>query len=174
MKIKRIESTIKPNHFEIGDRKNNLVTVVFFDDIKTEKRTSEDNKEQIIYTYYKYELDVVYRDNLESYIEDNITTWVELAKNEFITKAAADVRAIRDKLLADSDRYVLIDRLGIKIPDTISATTMLSIIKELFSSLGNVLNGEWSTYRQALRDITKQPNFPFDVEFPTKPGEGVK
>lgn len=27
---------------------------------------------------------------------------------------------------------------------------------------------EWATYRQALRDITDQPNFP-DVSFPTKP-----
>lgn len=48
---------------------------------------------------------------------------------------------------------------------------MLTVIKDLFSSLGNILNGDWSTYRQALRDITKQPNFPFDVEFPTIPGE---
>ena len=28
---------------------------------------------------------------------------------------------------------------------------------------------EWLVYRQALRDITNQPGFPFDVVFPTKP-----
>ena len=28
---------------------------------------------------------------------------------------------------------------------------------------------EWATYRQALRDITKQPGFPFTVVYPTEP-----
>lgn len=28
---------------------------------------------------------------------------------------------------------------------------------------------EWSVYRQALRDITDQPNFPEEVSWPTKP-----
>jgi hypothetical protein len=27
----------------------------------------------------------------------------------------------------------------------------------------------WATYRQALRDITKQDGFPEDVEWPTRP-----
>lgn len=28
----------------------------------------------------------------------------------------------------------------------------------------------WATYRQALRDITDQPGFPTDIEWPTPPG----
>ncbi len=28
---------------------------------------------------------------------------------------------------------------------------------------------EWATYRQALRDITKQPGFPLAVDWPTQP-----
>ena len=94
-----------------------------------------------------------------------------MAKDNFIASKSAEIRAIRDKLLADSDKHVLIDRLGIEIPETINAATMLSVIKDLFSSLGNILNGDWSKYRQELRDITKQPNFPYDVEFPKLPGE---
>ena len=74
-------------------------------------------------------------------------------------------------MLSESDKHVLIDRLGITIPDNITATTLLSVIKELFSSLGDVLNGQWAAYRQELRDITKQKNFPFEVEFPTIPVE---
>lgn len=27
----------------------------------------------------------------------------------------------------------------------------------------------WATYRQALRDITKQPGFPLDIQWPTQP-----
>lgn len=33
----------------------------------------------------------------------------------------------------------------------------------------NTLSPEWAEYRQALRDITDQPGFPDDVEWPTPP-----
>ena len=33
----------------------------------------------------------------------------------------------------------------------------------------NIILTEMATYRQALRDITNQSGFPFDVTFPTKP-----
>lgn len=171
MKVKKTESTIRPLNFRIGDHKGNLIEVVFFDDIEEDKRTSEDGTEQTVYLYYEYTINIVNRDDIESYINDNYETWLQMAKDNFIASKSAEIRAIRDKLLADSDKHVLIDRLGIEIPETINAATMLSVIKDLFSSLGNILNGDWSKYRQELRDITKQPNFPYDVEFPKLPGE---
>ena len=171
MKVKKTESTIQPLNFRICNHKGNLIEVVFFDDIEEVKRTSEDGSEQTVYLYYEYKINIVNRNDLESYISDNYETWLQMAKDSFIASKSAEIRAIRDKLLADSDKHVLIDRLGIEIPETINAATMLTVIKDLFSSLGNILNGDWSTYRQALRDITKQPNFPFDVDFPTIPGE---
>lgn len=174
MKVKKIESTIRPNSFRIGDQKDNLIEVVFFDDIEETTRTSEDGTEQTVYLYYEYPLLVVNRDNLEAYIKEGIDTWLQLAKDNFVSSKAAEIRAIRDKLLQDSDKHVLIDRLGIEIPETINAATMLQVIKDLFTSLGSVLNGSWSKYRQELRDLTKQPGFPFDVEFPTEPTEDEK
>lgn len=30
----------------------------------------------------------------------------------------------------------------------------------------------WTAYRQALRDVTKQTGFPFNVEWPKSPAEG--
>ena len=66
---------------------------------------------------------------------------------------------------------MIFDRAGLKLPDTISATTMLTAFKDLISSLKNLTSGEMAKYRQALRDITKQKGFPYDVEFPTKPTE---
>ena len=164
MKVKKVESTIRPSNFRIGDIKDNLTEVVFFDDIEEVKRTTTDGTEETIYTYYEYAIKIISRDDLEDYIN-------ELAKQSFIASKAAEIRAIRDKLLSESDKHVLIDRLGITIPDNITATSLLSVIKELFSSLGDVLNGQWATYRQELRDITKQKNFPFEVEFPTIPEE---
>lgn len=174
MKVKKVESTIRPGNFRIGEQKGNLIEVVFFDDIDEVTRTEEDGTEYTIYSYYVYKMQIVNRDDLEAYINDNIDTWLQLAKNNFIAEKAAEIRAIRDKLLADSDKHVLIDRLGIVVPEEITAATMLTVLKDLFSSLGNVLNGNWSKYRQELRDITKQENFPFDVEFPTNPEESTE
>ena len=172
MKVKRTESTIKPNSVRIGDRKDNLIEVVFFDDIKEETRTPEEGPEQTIYSYYEYPMLVSFREDLESSIKEDPDTWFKAAKEQFISEKAAEIRAIRDKLLQESDKQVLLDRLGIEIPETINATTMLQVIKDLFTSLGNTLNGSWAKYRQELRDITKQPGFPLDVEFPTTPEEG--
>lgn len=63
------------------------------------------------------------------------------------TKAAAAVRAIRNKLLADSDKEILPDRLN-KSSSAFKA---------------------WSDYREQLRDIPEQEGFPFNVIFPDKP-----
>ena len=35
----------------------------------------------------------------------------------------------------------------------------------------STLTEDWALYRQALRDITSQAGFPYDVEWPAKPGE---
>lgn len=56
---------------------------------------------------------------------------------------AEEVRAERDELLKKSD--------WTQIPDC-------TVDKEV-----------WATYRQALRDITTQEGFPFNITFPTKP-----
>lgn len=174
MKVKKVESTIRPGNFRIGELKGNLIEVAFFDDIEEVTRTEEDGTEYTLYSYYVYKMQIINRDDLEAYLNDNIDTWLQLAKNNFIAEKAAEIRAIRDKLLAESDKHVLIDRLGIAVPEEINTVTMLSVIKDLFSSLGNVLNGNWSKYRQELRDITKQKNFPFEVEFPTNPEESTE
>ena len=60
------------------------------------------------------------------------------------TTAARRARTDRDKLLAETDWLALSD------------TTMSS---------------EWTTYRQALRDVTGQAGFPNTITWPTKPGE---
>jgi hypothetical protein len=51
------------------------------------------------------------------------------------------VRSERDYLLTSSDVYALADRI----------------------------TPEWTSYRQALRDVTGQDGFPFSVVWPTKP-----
>jgi len=79
--------------------------------------------------------------------------------------AAEFCRKIRNKLLEQSDAEMSLDRLGLTVPSGATFTAWLSFLK----GLGGALTGAWSTYRQALRDLTAQPGFPFDVTFPEKP-----
>ena len=79
-------------------------------------------------------------------------------------EAAELARRIRNRLLDNSDKEMTLDRLGL---DTSSATKFIASITKIFS-------GQWAEYRQALRDIPEQPGFPFDVVFPTPPGEEAK
>jgi hypothetical protein len=57
-----------------------------------------------------------------------------------------EVRAERNRLLAECDWTQLAD---VVLTDEAKAA--------------------WATYRQALRDLTLQAGFPFDVTYPTKP-----
>lgn len=69
-----------------------------------------------------------------------------------VARLTLEVRAQRDRLLADTDWVVTKeveknsrDGLGIQIPQV------------------------WLDYRQALRDIPQQPGFPDNVTWPTAP-----
>ena len=73
--------------------------------------------------------------------------------------AAFYARKIRNKLLDNTDKEMSLDRLGL---DTSSALKFIV-------SLTSVLNGAWATYRQELRDISKQDGFPFNITFPAPP-----
>lgn len=41
------------------------------------------------------------------------------------------------------------------------------VVKHL--ELNENIPGSWEVYRQALRNVPQQPNFPFDVTWPEKP-----
>ena len=51
--------------------------------------------------------------------------------------------------------------------DALLANTDWVVIKSL--ETGQPVPPEWATYRQALRDITKQPGFPLEVVWPEAP-----
>lgn len=65
-------------------------------------------------------------------------------------RAAADVRAARDRLLDATDNEMLMDRAE---PDT-----------DYYDAI--------SDYRAALRAMPDQPGFPFDVTWPARPTRG--
>jgi hypothetical protein len=89
--------------------------------------------------------DGIYRPtfNVRSATADEIT--------ERALQASAEVRSMRNRRLTNSD-----------ITQLPQATEQMK---------AKVV--EWEEYRQALRDITAQEGFPFDVQWPTKPEEDV-
>ena len=101
---------------------------------------------------------------LEERIANNIEAWRERAMREDYDRVAAEVRAIRDKLLAESDKEMMIDRMGLEVPTGVSFSSWLEFLKKLASAV----SGNLAKYRQELRDIPQQEGFPYCVVFPTK------
>lgn len=74
-------------------------------------------------------------------------------------------RAIRDKLLEETDKELLIDRIGLQVPSTDEFNDWLVFLKQLSEFVSN----DVTEYRQELRDIPEKEGFPFNIEFPEKP-----
>tara|TARA_R110001592_G_scaffold84247_2_gene249269 strand:- start:155 stop:433 length:279 start_codon:yes stop_codon:yes gene_type:complete len=70
----------------------------------------------------------------------NISDWPDFQADP-VAASATQVRAQRDTLLAVSDSMALADRI----------------------------TADWTTYRQALRDVPAQAGFPTNVTWPTAP-----
>ena len=119
------------------------------------------------YTADEYTLIVPASQALNKRIEANFEMWLNKAISEDYDRAAAEVRAARDKLLAESDKEMVLDRMELEVPTGVSFSAWLDFLKGLASAIG----GAWAQYRQALRDIPTQPGFPYSVDFPEPPSE---
>lgn len=107
-------------------------------------------------------------DQLRSEMDDILQKAYETAVEEQDEDRAAELaRKIRNKLLDASDKHCTFDKVLPVAPEGTNFTDWLDWLK----SLAQVANGTWGKYRQALRDLTEQPGFPFAVEFPEPPEE---
>ena len=150
----------RPQAYEIKDGDAGQKIICFRQNI--EEITTEDG---VQYTADEYTLTVTDTQMLEKRIADNIEAWREKAMKEDYDRAAAEVRAIRDKLLADSDKEMVLDKA---LPPAPSGTTFTSWLQWL-RDLSRVATNSWATYRKNLRDLPEQPGFPFHIEWPQKP-----
>ncbi len=166
----KVESNLRPeNKFEIENIINGKCDIVFFDNVQEIEATEENEKK---YSFDTYRLKANYRDELEKELNDEVEKykeWLQLAKDTEFNELATIIREKRNKLLQESDKYMCLDRLGIEIPENITTGTIISVVKKFFEGLGESINGNYAKYRQALRDITKQEGFPYNVEFPIEP-----
>lgn len=93
-----------------------------------------------------YIVETIYREDLEETIASNFGDWLADAKNQERKVLADRVRAVRDKLLNQSDRFVF-----------------------PHNPLAEEKKDLWREYQHALRIIPEQEGFPYEVVFPTKP-----
>lgn len=113
----------------------------------------EDNSLYLVYSWEEFDPSVEKLTNTSPYLKDGkvytyikeLKTAEELAADAEKAKLIAEssIREQRNQLLKDSDWTQVAD--------------------------APVDKTAWATYRQALRDVTAQEGFPFNVVFPTPP-----
>lgn len=177
------ESDLRPNKsYEIENIRDDRCEVVFFDldSIEEQERIDEEGNVKIVYLFNSYRQNMSYYDGVNEYILNNYETLLNKAKESDYESVAREVREKRNALLEETDKDMAFDRLGVEFPDfDIPSLTLSNVLKfvkslaECVKALGdifrNILNSDMATYRQALRDITEQEGFPYNVVFPEKP-----
>lgn len=164
----KAESYIRPPLFSVSESDDKAI-IRFAVNVVEKTIKEEGEEEQTVYEYDSYSLTVKNRPDLEKDIGSNYDEWLKKAKQIERDELAAEVRAKRDALLADTDKDFVLDRINLNIPEKVTASTMLNAVKDIFAVLGTVCSGEMAKYRQALRDMPEQEGFPYNVKFPAKP-----
>lgn len=110
----------------------------------------------------------VITDKLRSELDDVLKAAYEKAVEAEDVDGAADIaRKIRDKMLAETDNKCALDRVLPEAPESTIFSGWITWLR----SLAQVRSNAWGIYRQALRDITDQPGFPLNIEWPQSPGD---
>ena len=103
---------------------------------------------------------------LRAEMDDVIQSAYEHAVEARDEEAAAKyARMIRNRLLEQSDAEFSFDRLLPEAPSGSSFTAWLSWLRDL----ADVVKNNWALYRKALRDLTEQEGFPFNIQWPEMP-----
>ena len=163
MRIKT-ELSERPPVF-IVNREGDRAVIIFYTDVQEVQREDGSSAWEAV----SWTIESSWTDNIVERITEKQAAWLAEAQEEAYAEAAAKVRSQRDKLLTESDAMTALDRFGMDLPDRVTATTMLTVFKEILTALWSITKGAIGQYRQALRDLPEQPGFPFDIEWPHKP-----
>lgn len=146
----RREYAEKPPIVSVVQLSSSQAEVMLRENFTTETRdnpASEAETGQItIYLADEYTVIVPWREGLSEAVEDNTEAWLEMAKRAEQAHLAAEARERRNKLLEEIDWTQTIDA-------PISAASREAL----------------RTYRQQLRDITVQEDFPYNIAWPERP-----
>lgn len=158
----RIETNLseKPASFTVV-REGDAAIITFYTDVQEVQSSGGD----LSYNVTAWTILRSWTTGLAGRIEANQDKWFALVQAECYTQAASEVRETRDALLAESDCEMALDRMGLEMPSGTTFSSWLSFLK----TLGTAISGDMAVYRQALRDITAQEGFPYDVDWPDRP-----
>lgn len=124
---------------------------------------------RIEYEADTYVLSTAYTTDIFERIDRAFQAWLGYAQNIDYEATAATVRAKRNALLSETDAEMVLDRLGIDLPDTITAATLLATVRSFFSAIRTATAGGMASYRRALRDLPEQSGFPYSIDWPERP-----
>ena len=161
----RTESNISPNELEVFKLSPSSARITFCTNIQEVPVESIDGEPAVRYEYDSYDLIVPFSENIEQRIRSRFNEWLAKAKQLEVETLSQEARALRDKLLAESDSAMLLDRMNLDVSGGSSFTSWIKFLKGLVSAL----TGSWATYRQALRDLPEQEGFPYNIQWPEKP-----
>lgn len=166
----KTESTVKPQKLDVNyyDKYEKCI-VTFNTNIQEEQRQIGEEETETIYVYDTYTIQTWYRPTLKNDILADYDKWLEFARQQEYDEYAKIVRDERNKLLAETDKEMVLDRLKLDMPEEITLSNIVQGLKDFFTSLKEIKNSPMSEYRQKLRDIPQQKGFPYEVEFPIKP-----
>lgn len=157
------ESNLEPKKFEIENIHGDRCDIVLNTNIQ--EVVEEENTR---YIFDSYRMNICYNEGIENKIENDFDELIKSAAKKEYDELAAEIRKERNRLLLETDADMCIDRLQIKLPEDLSATNLLSGMKQFIEGLANIFNGKMAKYRQELRDITKQAGFPYNVVWPNR------
>lgn len=132
----KAESNIKPSNKMVIEEINGRTIVGLYD---LDNIIEETRDEETIYKYNYYEIIIEDRE----ISDEDYPRLIEAARVTEYNNLAKEIRGKRDKLLADTDW-------------TMMADVNMEVEKR----------EKYVNYRQELRDITKQEDFPYNVTFP--------
>lgn len=161
----RTESNIRPNELEVFKLSHSSARITFCTNIQEVPVESPDGEPTVRYEYDSYDLIVPFSENIEQRIRSRFNEWLAKAQQLEVETLSQEARALRDKLLAESDSAMLLDRMSLDVSGGSSFTSWLKFLKGLVSAL----TGSWATYRKALRDLPEQEGFPYNIKWPEKP-----
>lgn len=159
MRIKT-ELSERPPEFTVS-REGQTAVITFYTDVQ--EKQHEDTES--VFEAVSWTIVRSWSEGLQERIQAHLEIWRNMAQSECFAAAAAEARARRDQLLADSDSLMALDRIGLSVPSGTTFTAWLSFLKKL----GDVLIGDVAVYRQALRDLPEQVGFPYEINWPNKP-----
>lgn len=125
--------------------------------------------------YFSASTNGFYRDDLHT--SDKMPAdAVEITEVEFAT--LIDGQATGEQVIGADDNFPALLNSPSLSPEELAEKNLVQRGELLFQSdwtqlpdapLSVEVKGAWMVYRQALRDITEQPTFPYDIDWPIAP-----